>query len=359
MDNASISTGTAAPAAPPPTSSEELTAGEQAYFNSRGEDASGLDDTGTYGRAASTSTDSPPGSDVEAAPGEFDPDEVTVDASGKARTKDGKFVKAVPHSVFHAKNEKLKAIAAELAESRAATTAEREKLIRADERLTLLNGALTAGTPAAPVIDPKAPIDPEKDLFGALKQALNRINELETSTKAIDEKHTTVRTETERLNAFKSSAESFMQTTPDFTSAFDHLAKGRHIELQLAGISDEAQRNAIIGRDARALVAQAEKEGKNPAQRLYDVARARGYQPKVKTEAADPDQSEAAKALARTNANQAASVSLGASGGAAEAKIGLKEISEMSDSAFMNYMDKFVAKNGKPAWDKYMRTGAV
>lgn len=328
---------------------DDFTPAEKAYFQSRGSDVTGLGADAPPASATSTGTSTTadaPGVEVEATPGEFDPEDVTIDDKGRARTKDGKYVKTVPHSVFHKMNERRK-------EAERAAAASDAKFARADERLTILNGAI-----AEPQRDPvtNALIDPKADIFGALEQERNARIALEARLAALDSKHDTIRNETASYNEFRDDVVKFVKTTPDFGDAFEYLSQSRHNELQLAGITDAAKRTEMIGRDARALVAQARKEGKDPVARIYEVAKARGFASKAAAApVTDLTKGAAADAINRTNAGQAANVSLGAGSGTASDKIGLAELADMPEPEFERHRAAVVAKYGAPYWARVMR----
>lgn len=287
--------------------------------------------------------------DVEAPVDEIDVDELTVGQDGKARDKHGRFVKSVPHHVFHAKNEKLKTVAAEL-------QAERERFFRADERLRVLNEAVAGSD--KPKDGPETEIDPANDIFGAFRQLKSKYDALERQTSEklgkIDEATTAQRSHA----AFLDDAKRFQAAQTDFGDAFTHLIEGRHKELEMLGVTDKAKREAQISSEARELVRQAQEANQSPAERFYAIAKLRGYAPKAQEQATDPTKGPAAEAIARTAAAQNASLSLkGSGGGGPGGKLSLAALADMSDAEFIQTKDTFVAKNGKAAWDALMRGG--
>jgi len=354
MDNNTQTIDSSGAGALPPN--DDFTPAERAYFQSRGSDIFGLETPPGSSPASSPSAGTPqtetPGAsqaaDAVAPPDDVNVDDITIGQDGKPRDKSGRWVKSVPHSVFHAANEKRKA-------AEAAVQSERERFIRAEERLNVLNESI-APKEAKTQDDPNAPIDPEKDIFGAFRQAIKQINDLKAKLTETDNKHTTAFTEAQLHQQFTQDAQKFVASNPDFGDAFTHLVTTRHRELEFAGMMDQAQRDAQISKEAREMVRAAQKQGLSPAERIYALAKLRGYQPKQQQQAVDPTTGQAAQDIARTNAGQAASLSLKNAGGAPQSDaLSLSRIADMGDAEFQATRATYIAKHGKPSWDKFIR----
>ncbi len=80
------------------------------------------------------------------------------------------------------------------------------------------------------------------------------------------------------VGTYEQHARQFMQQQPDFKDAYKFLQENRMKEYMTAGYDwNHAQRLMID--DEGAIVAQALQRGDNPAQRVYELAKLRGYQP--------------------------------------------------------------------------------
>ncbi len=348
MDNVQTAAQTATPSAPEVYGSE-LTPAERKFFETG--DVAHLSDAPIAGeqKPAPVVEGQNGAAEVDAPPEEVNPDEITIREDGRAVDKKGRFVKTVPHSVFHAKNEKLKAVqkAHDLAV---------ERFVRADERFAVLNEAISGdGKPKATAKgEGEADIDPSVDIFGAFKQMKAKFEALST---AQSETTTTLsaRDEAQRTHtAFKADVETFLRTQPDFGDAFSHLVANRQAELELMGVADAGERDKRITQEARELAQQALKAGTSPAKLLYAIAKQRGYVAK-QAAATDPTKGDAAAAIERTNAAQAAALSLkGAGGGSAIESMTLKKIADMSDAEFFATKATYEARYGKPAWNRLM-----
>lgn len=97
-------------------------------------------------------------------------------------------------------------------------------------------------------------------------------------------------------NAFRekysASAEAFKQDAPDFTDAYNFLVESRLSELQTIGWSPE-DANRILVEDEKGIVNLAYQNEVNPAERIYNLAKMRGYQGKQAEPQVDNTQIEA------------------------------------------------------------------
>lgn len=167
--------------------------------------------------------------------------------------------------------------------------AEREKWARLDERLRLFREATEQPDPAA---QPKVKPDREADPFGYMawqdEQMEALRSRLDQFTAQTQERDAAV----ELTNAFRNDAAAYTRTNPDFwesgqnarDGAYHFLMKSRDAELQAAGYTNPQDRMNIIAADERDIVARAfharqqNPNAPGPAQVLYNLAVARGYQ---------------------------------------------------------------------------------
>ena len=345
--------------------SEGLTDAERAYFSSGGTDTVALEKE--YATSTSDLAPAAPAAAVEQGDGtpapapaaDADADEdgaITIGADGKARdTLSGKYV---PHHALHKERERRKATDAEL-------MTVREKLARGEERLSVLmelvqsgeapaKGAPGAAAPRAakPAADAdpfaEEPIDPEVDVFGALKQSQRQTAALLKRMQDGDQASKAKEASASVGNAYKSDAIAFARTQTDFGDAYNHLITSMHQELEAMGVADEAARNRQIAEREKEFVAGILAAKGSPAAALYKVAKVRGYTPKAPAggqpapggaapapaskPAADPN---AVAKLEAINKAKETVVSLGGSGGSAGGDVlTLESLSNMSEAEF-------------------------
>lgn len=79
------------------------------------------------------------------------------------------------------------------------------------------------------------------------------------------------------LNNYRVKTDEFSKENPDFKNAYQHLIDSRYAEHVEAGFTHD-QANQMLHEDEAAIVVQAMQQGVNPAERLYKLAKLRGYQ---------------------------------------------------------------------------------
>jgi hypothetical protein len=119
--------------------------------------------------------------------------------------------------------------------------------------------------------------------------------------------------------------------------------------LQIAGVLNPAERLQLIQQEALGLTARAVQAGRNPAQMVYELARAYGYTPAAQAAAQAPAPAQAAPAateegaadrLQRAAAGQQQARSIGQLSGAAPPGIDARRIANMSEREFQTWYAK-------------------
>jgi hypothetical protein len=287
-----------------------LTPEEQAYFESRGE---------TDLPAAKEPSPAPEAAEVDQAA------DATEDFLDAADVGDEPRQTMVPHKALHAERERRKALEKELTEAR-------EFRIRMEERARWAQEQDAVRTKAAE--PPPEPVpDPDEDVFAATRYALRETEalkqRLEQETRASSEESARremhIRTQAHELE--------FRKVNPDYDEAVVHLRTVRERELAAMGYVDPGQRAQIITREAWGLAQNALQQGKSPAQVAYEVAQARGYQPKVAQTITEDDGE-------RLDRAKSASRSLSSAGGAPSGPMTAERLEKMSQSEFNAYYAK-------------------
>lgn len=216
---------------------------------------------------------------------EDDPEAITIDEDGRARNARGKFV---PHKALHAEREEHKK-----------TRSERDNLklenAKYSERLNMLLQALEPEpkpqTTAAAHEQEIQPVNPEEDLIGALKQIQELtirgrgkpsqdVQELRQTVEQMQQ-HNQVVHLSNRYASDIQNAKANVEAMPNFDDAVRHLVLQQDAMLAAQGWTDPSARRAEIQAAERNFVLKAYREGANPAERLYAMAKAVGWQPKA------------------------------------------------------------------------------
>ena len=78
------------------------------------------------------------------------------------------------------------------------------------------------------------------------------------------------------MNTYRASAQEFAAKTPEFSEAYKFLLGARMAEHKAAGYSDQEAQSLLV-EEEMSIVAKAYQDRVNPAERLYNVAKNRGY----------------------------------------------------------------------------------
>lgn len=250
----------------------------------------------------------------------------------KPEADDSKKNTMVPHAAMEAERQRRKA-AEKGREEQALENA------RLAERVNLINQALEGRgrqEQQKPLEYMEVP-DPEKDAMGAVKALLHNQKVTAEENKAFSDfrkQNENRQRAADQINEVSSRAvtleKEFMAKTPDYKEASDFLKQSRFVELQAFGL-DPQQANEQIVRETFELAVQATKMQKNPAEIVYNFAKARGYAAKAPA----TGETEAEK-LTRIAEGQKANQTLTSIPGAApgSGKIDAKSLSAMPEEDF-------------------------
>lgn len=355
---------------------EGMTEGEIDYMSSGGTKTEGLtppadDGAVTPPEPAKPSQAEPekPAAQQGAAPPEPPPEDDDPDAPPANA--------AVPYQKYYRDKKRLQdqlktrddSIAAERATTAAERAAEREKWARLDERLRVFQQAVEP-----PAQQPATPPDPEADPFAYMRWLGEQVTGLAGKTDQVTTSVQERDAATELKDTYLQDAKQFATRQTDFGPAYNWLMANRDAELQAAGYTDPAERMRIITLDERDIVARAltarqiNASAKGPAEIIYGLARARGFQfqapapqppvngaghpgngaaPSGQGSAAPPTPSvtQQVEAIQR---GQAASRSLSSAGGApAPTGIDLAKLADMDDNEYLAWKSALSAGQRK------------
>lgn len=121
----------------------------------------------------------------------------------------------------------------------------------------------------------------EDDPIEYLRQNQERINkQLEQQTQQQTQQqqtHQQLQAQQQLVTTYQQAALDFKKEAPDFDQAYEYLTNGRMAEYTAAGYSKE-EATQLLQEDEFAIAAKAFTDEANPAQRVYELAKARGYQ---------------------------------------------------------------------------------
>lgn len=326
---------------PPVPSGDEFTAEEMSILN--GETSTPAPEPSSAPPAAETAPPQPANDDMG-----DDFEEIETENPDQPRDDKGRFV---PKSAYlrvkeegKATNQKLATVAAEL--------------IRMREREAMLREMATATRPQPAEPEQEREISPEEDIFGAYKQLAAKLKRLEEGVGSVSQQTRAEIQAMQLQTAARVDLEGFAAKEPSFMEAYAYVVTQRDKELEAFGERDANRRQAIIRNEARELMEGALRSGQSAAERIWQIAQVRGYQPKPKAPAnAPPIDPKAAEQIDRINKGKEASASLRGAGTTSDTvqPLTLAKLADMSENEYLRTRDAYVAKNGKAAWDRLTR----
>lgn len=264
-----------------------LTAEEDAYFKNRGsdeaeekveesfEEENGKQDTQEVTQEAEQ--------DVLEDRDRDNSEEVSADEDDEAsEPEDSTSSKRDYEKAFKAERHKRKELK-EAFEAHAKKTAEMEAMLaRMQENMEQQTRAQQEKE-RAPQVKEVVP-DPEEDPIGYQQYKIDKLEQsLTEQSKYLKQQHEYSQRAAQE-NAFKqaymNAAQQFSQKNNDFTDAYKFLTNARAQEHMAAGFSREEAESLLLEEEA-AIVAKAFKDKVNPAERMYNLAKNRGYSAKA------------------------------------------------------------------------------
>jgi len=218
---------------------------------------------------------------------------------------------------------------------------------RTEERLRLLQEVVTSKP--KPEVQPEVIPDPDKDAMGALKYLLQKTRQGE------QQQHTTAMQQEMQRQSQAVMGEAarmendYLRQQPDYDAntgvsqtyneASGFLVNMRKAELAATGSYNPVQINQILANEAIQLADNALRTGKNPAQVVMDIAKARGFKP-IPKQAAETEQEKINRIAKGQEAGFSLSQATGSKASSAGKGLDAKTIATMSDEDFSAFVAK-------------------
>jgi len=275
--------------------SDDLTDAERKYFETGGE--SGLPEPREPREPREPPEppeprEPPDPADPELQRSGLEPDDDDDEGEPQVDPRTGKALpRRIPLRKFRALEERYQTTNRELSDMRARLAEREQTLARADERMQIINEALSTQQPGEPVDEDPMP-DPRQDVFAYLEwsqrenaRRWDAVNEqilgLSSRSQEFETQQQQTR-ETQQLdNAFRTDAAAYARSNPNFARAYVYLVGMRDRQYEALGLLEPAARNAEIIREERNIVRSAYQNGVHPADRIYQLALASGFDPQA------------------------------------------------------------------------------
>lgn len=188
--------------------------------------------------------------------------------------------------------------------------------------------------------------DPETDPIGALKYARDQLRQMQQMT--AEQQYVS------QLNQVAySAANQFKAQVPDYSDAYQYALQSRAQELMALG-AHQQDIPTILHREELSLIDSAVRNGRNPAEAIYQFAKARGFQGKA-AEVAQATRMQPTAAASTPSApdpvmqetKRAVAASASAAGApASKGQISLADMANLKGAAFDSAWNKYFGGNG-------------
>jgi hypothetical protein len=183
----------------------------------------------------------------------------------------------------------------------------------------------TQPTPAAEVPDPQTrPLDYINHVLGNMQVTTAELQQWRQQQEQSAQQRAAVQ---QYASWATTQEQEFAKGQPEYHEAYRFAADTRDKELQALGYSDPAARANIVRMNTAEIINNAIQQGRNPAELVWEYARARGFTSKaVRATAGD------AEAQAKITAGmQAAGGKLNQGGATGEGDLSAKDLSGITD----------------------------
>ena len=224
--------------------------------------------------------------------------------------------KVVPLGALHEERERRKELSTRLEQ-------EAEKRARMEERFNMLVQHIQNQSANQ---NQSKPIDKEADPVGYFDQKTQTVEKELADFKAWRQQQEQQGQQNAQrqqfVHAYGTQAQAFAVKQPDFKAAYDHFLTSVKEELIDAGFTDPNVIAQQLQSYEESIVGKAFQDKANPAERIYNLAKRRGYTPKG---------SDAKATLDTVKAGQKAETSLSKTGGRSSNVVSLEQLAEISD----------------------------
>lgn len=272
--------------------------------------------------------------EIDATADEESPSEQENSEDGSEQQVDAhKQDKKVPYGALHEERERRKELQRKVEESD-------KKVQRMEDRFQKMMDQLSVNQQHQQQIDPYL-----DDPIGTIRSKQENLERFlfQQAKEHHDQQNMQV-AQNQFLHRYNESAKAFLQEKPDFKEAYQHLVDSRIGEYMEAGYSKE-QAAYLINQDEASIVAKSYEDGVNPAERMYKLAKVRGYQFKAQNPQNNAQANE--EKINQLQKGLQASKSLSnASGKTSKSDMRLEDIAALPDDEF-----------SKVDWKKVMQLG--
>lgn len=179
----------------------------------------------------------------------------------------------VPHGALHEERERRKALQQELSEIKSRVSGFddlKSQVLELREKYSKQN-------------ETSFEEDPIKAMYDSQQEIRKRIEEQEQYLRLQEHNNEYARQQSDMINKYQRAAQDYTKSNPDFSNAYRYIIEARQNQYSALGYTpDEVIQ--IMQEEERQIVQRAFSDEANPAERIYNLAVASGYQSKPKSD---------------------------------------------------------------------------
>lgn len=174
--------------------------------------------------------------------------------------------------------------------------------------------------------------DPLEEIKVKQDQIIGRMDQQDQRSVLQNEANQQQQATNNLLNRYQSSAAAYARENPNFAEAYQGYLNTRTNDLIAAGYSHDEAADQVSNEEID-IVRRSYDNGDNPAERIFNLAKARGYQPKSLSQKTENEQK-------LDSIQQGQGKTLSGTGG--EAGVSLEALANMEDAEFDINWDKLI-----------------
>lgn len=124
---------------------------------------------------------------------------------------------------------------------------------------------------------PEQPVTPESDIFGYARKTGESVAALQKRLDAQEAERQNQNARSHIVSAYRADAAQFEAQNPDFKAAYQHLLNARVQELTSLGYDNAQAMHQALMSDEMSIAYSALQRGRSPAEIIYNLAQQRGY----------------------------------------------------------------------------------
>jgi hypothetical protein len=246
------------------------------------------------------------------------------DEAQQAEEVEQKDQKTVPYGALHEERQLRK-------EAKAEANELREKMARMEERFQMFQEAIKPAEPEVSFDE-----DPAEYLRKQAEQTNQTLESLKEQQQRQVQAQQQASAQNQFMQRYQSAAAEYAEQNPHFQDAYQHLVENRVQEHMIAGLTKE-QAIQTANREEQAIVRMAFENGSNPAEKLVELAKVRGWNATSQS----PSTAQKVDKVDQVTQGQAEAKTI-SKGGEGKSEVTLESLADMDGDEFDKAWEKLI-----------------